>query len=74
MDPAVVTKCLDCERQLTDPDSIARERGRVCQEKFEGDTHVTPMPRRMRRKRLPEDEAITGLDELVTPQPKGTRK
>jgi recombinational DNA repair protein (RecF pathway) len=70
----MTTTCLDCGRPLDHPDSIARERGRVCQEKFEGDTHVTPMPRRMRRKRLSEDQVITGLDELVTPQPKGTRK
>lgn len=57
--------CLGCERPLTHPDSIARQRGRVCQEKFEGDTHVTPIPRRQRRKRLPEDEVLTDFPPLT---------
>lgn len=62
---AMTTTCLDCERNLTHPDSRARGRGRVCQEKFEGDTHVTPTPRRMRRKRLPEDEVLTDFPTLT---------
>lgn len=49
--------CLDCHRPLKTPESVARKRGRHCQEIFEGDTHIAPKPRRpMRRKRLPEDE------------------
>jgi hypothetical protein len=31
---------------------------------FEGDTHVTPAPRRHRRRRLPEDQHLTGFPEL----------
>jgi len=65
MDRAAPTKCQDCERPLTDPDSIARRRGPVCQAVFEGDTHVTPNPRRYRRKRLPEDEVLTDFPPLA---------
>lgn len=54
--------CLDCHRPLKDPASIARQRGRYCQEIFEGDTHISPKPRRpARRKRLAEDRPFPGF-------------
>jgi hypothetical protein len=53
----VTATCLDCHRPLKDPASIARQRGRYCQEIFEGDTHIAPKPRRpARMKRLAVDE------------------
>lgn len=65
-DPLELVQCLGCHRPLKDPDSRKRQRGRVCQEQFEGDTHVTSKPRRPgRRKRLPEDQPITGFPDLT---------
>ncbi|MCU1687832.1 MAG: hypothetical protein JWQ81_8571 [Amycolatopsis sp.] len=60
--------CLDCHRPLKDPASIARQRGRYCQEIFEGDTHISPKLRRpMRRKRLPEDRPFPDFPTERTP-------
>lgn len=62
--------CLDCHRPLKDPASIARQRGRYCQEIFEGDTHISPKPRRPgRRRRLPEDQHLTGFPDLTERTP-----
>jgi hypothetical protein len=58
------TTCLDCGRPLTDPDSIARERGPDCAAKFEGDTHISPKAiRPARRRRLDEDEPFPDFPE-----------
>ncbi|HET6290470.1 MAG TPA: DUF6011 domain-containing protein [Amycolatopsis sp.] len=71
------TACRDCHRPLTDPVSVARHRGPVCNTKFEGETpasHVTPKIRRSaRRRRLPEDQIITDFPELQKVQ-KGHRR
>jgi hypothetical protein len=62
--------CLDCHRPLNAPESVARKRGRHCQEVFEGDTHISPKPRRpMRRKRLPEDEPFPNFPKLTERTP-----
>ncbi|WP_418189808.1 DUF6011 domain-containing protein [Amycolatopsis orientalis] len=69
-----MTVCCDCHRPLTDPVSVARRRGPVCTVKFEGDTHTSPKPRRpARRRRLPEDEPLTGFPPLQKVQ-KGHRR
>lgn len=68
------TECRRCHRPLTDPVSVQRQRGPKCNAIYEGDTHRTPKPRRpARRRRLPEDEPLTGFPPLQKVQ-KGHRR
>lgn len=68
------TTCGLCNRPLRDPDSVARGYGPVCAAGVLGhDTHVTPIPRRHRRKRLPEDQVLTDFPPLQKVQKGHTR-
>jgi hypothetical protein len=60
--PAV---CEDCHRPLKDPASIARGRGPVCQAVLEGDTHISPAPRRPPQRPDP-DQIPLPLESPVT--------
>jgi hypothetical protein len=62
--PATAVQCEDCHRPLKDPASIARGRGRICQAVFEGDTHISPVPRRPSRRRNP-DQILLPLENPV---------
>lgn len=50
------TTCRDCDRLLTNLDSVARGRGQKCQRAFDGGDHSTPTPRRPARQRQHADD------------------
>lgn len=62
--PATAVQCEDCHRPLKDPDSVARGRGPICQAAFDGDTHISPQPRRPSRRRNP-DQILLPLEAPV---------